>query len=209
VDWVRPLWRGPRWRTARLDTLIVPGFVAFDLETTGLDSRTDLVVAVAAIPIVAGQPRPGVVTLVNPGRAIPARSTAVHGITDAMVQTAPRIEETLPDIDRVCESYPIVGHGVAFDAAILARERTIHGQRPPANPWLCTMRLAAALYPDWTDVGLDAVAARLGVSVRARHTAEGDALTAGDILMALLPAARERGARTLADLQWLERTAAI
>jgi DNA polymerase III subunit epsilon len=209
MDWLRPLWYGPRWRTPPLDALIVPGFIAIDLETTGLDSRTDDVVAVAAIPVVAGEPRPGVVTLVNPGRPIPATSTAVHGITDAMVQTAPRIEELLRRIDRMCESYPIIGHGVAFDMAILTRERRIRGQRSPASPVLCTMRLAAALYPGWIDVSLDAVAARLGIAIRARHTAEGDALAAAGILMALLPAARKRGARTLADLQWLESTAAI
>jgi DNA polymerase III subunit epsilon len=209
VDWLRPLWRRPRWRTPPLDTLILPGFVAIDLETTGLDSRTDVVVAIAAIPVVGGEPQPGVVTLVNPGRPIPAASTAVHGITDAMVQTAPRIEEALQRIDRMCESYPIVGHGVAFDMAILARERRTRGRRSPANPVLCTMRLAAALYPGWTDVGLDAVAARLGIAIHARHTAEGDALAAAEVLMSLLPAARARGARTLSDLQWLERTAAI
>jgi DNA polymerase-3 subunit epsilon len=209
VDWLRPLWRGPRWRTPPLDTLVIPGFIAIDLETTGLDPRTDLVVAVAAIPVVAGEPQPGVVTLVNPGRPIPATSTAVHRITDAMVQSAPRIEEALQRIDRMCEPYPIVGHGVAFDMAILARERRIRGQRTPASPVLCTMRLAAALHPRWTDVSLDAVAARLGIAIRARHTAEGDALAAAAVLIALLPAARERGARTLADLQWLERTAAI
>jgi DNA polymerase-3 subunit epsilon len=209
VDWLRPLWRGPRWRTPPLDTLVIPGFIAIDLETTGLDPRTDLVVAVAAIPVVAGEPQPGVVTLVNPGRPIPATSTAVHRITDAMVQSAPRIEEALQRIDRMCEPYPIVGHGVAFDMAILARERRIRGQRTPASPVLCTMRLAAALHPRWTDVRLDAVAARLGIAIRARHTAEGDALAAAAVLIALLPAARERGARTLADLQWLERTAAI
>jgi DNA polymerase III epsilon subunit family exonuclease len=209
MDWLRPLWRRPQWRTPPLDTLIIPGFVAIDLETTGLNSRTDVVVAIAAIPVVAGEPRTGVVMLVNPGRPIPAASSAVHGITDAMVETAPRIEEALQRIDRMCDSYPIVGHGVAFDMAILARERRSRGQRPPASPVVCTMRLAAALYPGWTDVGLDAVAARLGITVRARHTAEGDALAAAEILIALLPAARERGARTLADLQWLERTAAI
>ena len=209
MAWLRPLWRGRRRGTLTLDELIAPGFIAIDLETTGLDSRTDVVVAAAAIPVVAGAPRPGYVTLVNPGRPIPATSTAVHGITDAMVQTAPRIDEALRHIDRVSESYPIVGHGIAFDLAILARERRAHGHRPPANAVLCTMRLAAALNPGWTDVGLETVATRLGISVRGRHTAEGDALAAADILMALLPVARRRGARTLADLHWLEATAPI
>ena len=208
MGWLHPLWRRPRKSksTLTLEALIALGFVAIDLETTGLDSRTDAVVAAAAIPFVAGQPCPGYVTLVNPGRPIPATSTAVHGITDARVVTAPRIDEALRHIERVSASHLIVGHGLAFDLAILVRERRAHGHGVPPNPVLCTMRLAAALNPGWTDVGLDAVAARLGISIRARHTAEGDAHAAADILMALLPAARRRGVRTLADLQWLEGT---
>jgi len=209
VAWLSPLWRQPRGRTLPLDALLVPGFVAIDLETTGLDCRVDVVVAAAAIPIVAGKAQPGYVTLVNPARAIPQTATEVHGITDEMVRTAPGIGEALRHIDRVCASYPIVGHGVSFDMAILARQRESHDRRPSPNPVLCTMRLAGALNPGWTDVGLDAVAARLGISIRARHTAEGDALAAADILMALLPTARRRGVRTLADLQWLEGTASL
>jgi DNA polymerase III epsilon subunit-like protein len=209
VAWLRPLWSRRRGHTMPLDALVRRGFIAIDLETTGLDSRVDVPVAAAVIPIVAGQPRPGYVTLVNPARTIPPTAVAVHGITDVMVQDAPRIDEALRHIDLVCEAYPIVGHGVAFDMAILGRERRRHGQPLPTNAVLCTMRLAAALHPDWVDVGLDTVAARLGFSVAGRHTAEGDALAAAHIFLALLPAARQRGARTLADLQWLQATATV
>ena len=192
-----------------LDALTDPGFVALDLETTGLDARTDLVVAAAVIPVVGGAPRAGYVTLVNPGRPIPPTASAIHGITDAMVKAAPAIDEALGHIDRVAGPHLIVGHGVRFDIAILARERQARGRRPPANPILCTMRLAAVLNPAWGDVGLDAVADRLGIQVDGRHTAQGDAEAAARIFLALLPAARARGARTLADLQWLDASAAL
>lgn len=207
--WLRPLWLGPRRGALTLDELLARGFVAIDLETTGLDSRTDVVVAAAAIPVIGGEPRLGFSTLVNPGRPIPASSIAIHGITDAMVQAAPTIGDALRYIARVTAGYPIVGHGVGFDMAVLAREQAALRQRPFGNPVLCTMRLASALYPGWTDVGLDAVAARLAIQIPRRHTAQGDAEAAAAILIALLPAAKERGARTVEDLQWLESTAAL
>jgi len=209
VAWLRPLWRGPRRHGLALDALIDPGFVALDLETTGLDPRTDLVVAAAIIPVVGGEPRAGYVTLVNPGRTIPPAASAIHGITDAMVESAPTIDEALRHIDRVAGRHLIVGHGVRFDIAILARERLARGRRPPGNPILCTMRLAAVLNPGWSDVGLDAVADRLGIEIGGRHTAQGDAEAAARVFLALLPAARARGARTLADLQWLDGSAAL
>ncbi len=41
----------------------------------------------------------------------------------------------------------------------------------------------------------------------ARHTAEGDALTAGRIFWALLPELEARGLRTLRELLWFQRWA--
>jgi DNA polymerase III epsilon subunit-like protein len=189
--------------------LVDPGFVALDLETTGLDPRRDAVVAAAAIPVVAGIPQPGYVTLVDPRRPIPASSSVIHGITDAMVTGAPPIEAVLHALGLVWGDGILVGHGVEFDVAILAREARAVGRRGPDNPTLCTMRLAAALHPDWTDVTLDTVAARLGVAVRDRHTARGDAEAAAAILMMLLPRLRARGVATLAEVLWLQSTARL
>jgi DNA polymerase-3 subunit epsilon len=67
------------------------------------------------------------------------------------------------------------------------------------------MRLAAAVYPGWTDVTLESLATRLGVPVVGRHTARGDALVAGAMMMKLLPELARRGHRTLADAAWLQR----
>ena len=207
--WLHPLWRGPDRGGPSLDVLLEPGFVAIDLETTGLDPRRDAVVGAAAIPVRGGTPEPGYVTLVDPGSPIPAASSAIHGITDAMVTGAPAIGTVLDALSRACGDAVLVGHGVAFDVAVLARECRAHGRRPPNNPTLCTMRLAAALHPDWTDVTLDGVATRLGVVVRDRHTARGDAEAAATILMTLLPVLRARGMTTLSDVVWLQSRARL
>ena len=95
---------------------------------------------------------------------------------------------------------------MAFDLAILERARRAHHRPPLPNTALCTMRLAAALHPGWTDVTLEALAARLGVPVVGRHTARGDALVAGAMMLGLLPELARRGHRTLADAVWLQRS---
>jgi DNA polymerase III epsilon subunit-like protein len=207
--WLHPLWRGPRRGGPGLDALLEPGFVALDLETTGLDPRRDAVVAAAAIPVLAGIPQAGYVTLVNPGRPIPTSSSAIHGITDDMVTGAPPIDAVLHSLSGVWGDSILVGHGVAFDLAVLSREARARGRRLPDTPTLCTMRLTSALHPDWTDVTLDTVAARLGVVVRDRHTARGDAEAAAAILMLLLPLLRARGVTTLGEVLWLQSTARV
>ncbi len=179
-------------------------FVAIDLETTGLDARRDVAVSVAVVPFRGGEPMGGYETLVNPGRPIPAASTRIHGITDDDVRAAPRLDAVLDDLEGLWEDHVVVGHGVAFDLAILAAGRRARGQPPMRNAALCTMRLAAALHPAWTDLTLESVAARLGVPVVGRHTARGDAVTAGAVMVALLPELARRGHRTVADTLWLQ-----
>jgi len=200
----------PRWLARRaspeLTALREAGFVALDLETTGLDARRDAVVSVAAVPFLGGQPRPGYATLVNPERPIPPASTAIHGLTDDMVAAAPRIDRVLAALDDVLDGTPVLaGHGVDFDLAVLERERRQRGLPRLAIPALDTLLLAAALNPGWPDYTLERVASRAGVEVVGRHTAEGDALTAGRILLALLPALEGRGFRTVGELLWLQR----
>jgi DNA polymerase III epsilon subunit-like protein len=207
--WLHPLWRGPARGGPALDVLVDPGFVAVDLETTGLDPQRDAVVAAAAIPVRGGVPQSGYVTLVDPGRPIPASSSAIHGITDSMVAGAPGIEAVLDSLTGVWGDGILVGHGVAFDLAVLAREAQVRGRRLPDTPTLCTMRLTAALHPHWTDVTLDTIAGRFGVKIRDRHTARGDAEAAAAILMALLPLLRARGVTTLGEALWLQSSARL
>ena len=192
--------------TTPLDVLVDPGFIAIDLETTGLNARRDAVVALAAIPFEGGRPRPGLVTLVNPGRPIPPQSTAIHGIDDAAVATAPPLGDVLHRFDEVCTRRIVVGHDVAFDVAVLAQARTVAIAASPRLT-LDTRRLARGV--GFRDTRLEFLAPQLQVPVVGRHTAEGDARMAGEVLLALLPLLRSRGARSLGDLRRLQRAAPI
>jgi DNA polymerase III epsilon subunit family exonuclease len=205
--WLR--WR--EWRTAlpedrRPLATLLGDFVAIDLETTGLDASRDAAVAVAVVPFRGGEPIGGYETLLNPGRPIPPASTRIHGITDGMVAAAPSLDEVLDEIEVLCGNHVVVGHGVAFDLAILERVRRLNHRPPLSNTALCTMRLAAALHPGWTEVTLESLAARLGVPVVGRHTARGDALIAGALMLGLLPELARRGHRTVADALWFQRS---
>jgi DNA polymerase-3 subunit epsilon len=199
-------WRAALPQDRRPLATLLDDFVAVDLETTGLDAGRDAAVAVAVVPFRGGEPIGGYETLVNPGRPIPAASTRIHGITDEMVMAAPRLGEVLDEIEALVGGHAVVGHGVAFDLAILERARRVHHRPPLPNTALCTMRLAAALHPGWLDVTLEALATRLGVPVVGRHTARGDALVAGALMLGLLPGLALRGHRTLADAVWFQRS---
>jgi DNA polymerase-3 subunit epsilon/CBS domain-containing protein len=207
LDFLAGIWRRLAvGDSTPLDALLDPGFVAIDVETTGLNPRRDAIVAVAAIPFEAGRSRPGFVTLVNPRRPIPAQSTAIHGINDAAVATAPSIVEVLPRFDSVCTRRIVIGHDVAFDVAVLEQSRTTNAGLSPRLT-LDTRQLARAL--GYRDTRLEVLAPQLHVPVVGRHTAEGDARMAGEIMLGLLPALRGHGVRTLGDLIRLQRSAPV
>jgi DNA polymerase-3 subunit epsilon len=202
IRWLRG--RRPPVDERSLELLRHGHFVAIDLETTGLDARRDAAVSVAAVPFRRGAPASGFEALLNPGRAIPADSTRIHGITDTMVSAAPRLDEVLDELDALWGDQVLVGHGVAFDLAVIDRARRACRRPPLGNSALCTMRLAAALHPGWSDVSLESIASRVGVPVIGRHTARGDAVIAGAVMVELVPQLTRRGHRSVGDALWLQ-----
>ena len=61
-------------------------FIAFDTETTGVDSDNDLIISIAAVLYENGIETDSFYTLVNPGRHIPEDATRINGITDDMAK---------------------------------------------------------------------------------------------------------------------------
>lgn len=176
-------------------------YTVLDLETTGFHAEAgDAVVAVGAVHVVGGRLRPHEVfeQLVDPRRRIPETATAVHGITDEMVRGQPPLEQVLPQLARFAEGRVLVGHNIAFDLGFLRLYEERTGVRLDA-PVLDTLLLSASLHPGHDQHSLEAVAERLGVDVTGRHTALGDALVTGEVLVRQLALLESRGVRTLGE----------
>jgi DNA polymerase-3 subunit epsilon len=122
------------------------------------------------------------------------------------VAAAPALGDVLEENDALLGPHVVVGHGVAFDLAILERVRRARHRPPLRPPALCTKSLAAALHGGAGEATLEAVAGRIGVPVVGRHTARGDAVTAGGIMLGLLPELVRRGHRTVGDALWFQRS---
>lgn len=198
---------GPGWRSSRL--LAELTFTVLDTETTGLDpAGGDRIVSLGAVRVVNGRVlrQETFEQLVNPGRRIPAASTAIHGLTESMLADAPRIEEALPGLVRFAEDTVLVGHDIGFDLRFLEAPGRSAGL-DMTQPALDTLLLDASLFPGQRDHTLEAIADRLGVSVVGRHTALGDALVTADVLVGLLGPLREAGIRTLDEALTASRRA--
>ena len=132
--------------------------------------------------------------LVDPQRRVPASSTAVHGITSAMLAGQPTIDVVLPAFARYAADTVLVGHNVGFDMQFLRLAEPRTGVRF-TQPVLDTLLLDAVVHPDHDERSLEAIAGRLGVAVLGRHTALGDALVTGEVFLGMITLLQQRGDR--------------
>lgn len=186
---------------ARLDAL---DFVVFDTETTGLlPQQGDEIVQIAAIRIVNGRIVENEVfdMLVNPGRPIPAGSTEVHGITEAMVADAPGVAEALRRFHRFAEGAVLIAHNAPFDMQFLRRREEELGLRFD-HPVLDTVLLSAVVFGQHEVHSLDALTHRMGVTIpeEARHTAIGDARATAEVFVRLVRILRGRNLSTFGEV---------
>lgn len=176
-------------------------YTVFDTETTGLDpAGGDEIIQVGAVRIVNGKLLRGerFDQLVDPGRSIPEASIPFHGIRPDMVRGQPRIATVLPAFHAFAADTVLVGHNVAFDMRFLQLKEVATGVRF-GQPVLDTLLLASVAQPDEASHSLEAIAARLGVTVSGRHSAAGDALTTAQVFLKLLPLLAQRGVTTLGE----------
>lgn len=179
-------------------------YVVFDTETTGLlPSDGDEIVQIAGLRLVNGRKIHGEVfdMLVNPCRPIPPRSTDVHGISDAMVADAPGIEDAGRQFHRFAEGAVLIAHNAPFDMAFLHRHEPGIGVTFE-NPILDTVLLSAVVFGQGESHSLDALTARLGITIpeALRHTALGDAEATAEAFLKLLPMLKGRGFHTFGDV---------
>lgn len=169
--------------------------LGFDLETTGPDPLTALIVTASLV----FQPGPSaeVTTcnwLVDPGVDIPAEAAAIHGVTTERAQVDGQPAATaLPEIaNAVAEAFaagtPVVAFNAAYDFTVLTMELARHGLAPLAAVFPVIDPHVIDKQADKYRKGkktLGATAAHYGVDLLDAHTAEADALAAVHIARAL------------------------
>ena len=159
--------------------------VMLDFETTGLSpAMGERITEVAALRIVNGRVTERFVSLVNCGARIPSFITALTGISQAMVDSAPPVGRVMPELLAFIGSDTLSAHNASFDEKFLIAESARLGMTPAHQALVCSLKLSRRLFPGMPSYKLGVLSSQLGIHFRsAAHRAESDAEVGAELLM--------------------------
>ena len=161
-------------------------FVSFDLETTGLDAKTDYVIEFGAVKVVNGVPTERYQQFIKPPVRIPKFIQKLTGITDEMIKDAPTFEEVVDDLYDFLGDHPLVAHNIYFDHNFLNTKREAIDGIPLQNKLMDTLSLVRTVRYDMINHKLGTAAEFYGLSKEGAHRADYDADLVADILLILI-----------------------
>lgn len=94
---------------------MIKDYVAFDLETTGLNVETDYIIEIGALKVINGKVCERFIEFVKPPIPISPRISNITGITNEMVSHARDTKTIIRDFIDFCDELVLLGHNIMFD----------------------------------------------------------------------------------------------
>jgi len=122
--------------------------VVLDFETSGISpDHGDRAIEIGAVMLRQGEVVDRFQSLMNPGVRVNSFIESYTGITNQMVQSAPRADKVMRDFARFIGDRPLVAHNASFDRRFLDAEfRRIGARR--SQKFGCSMLTARRIYPE-------------------------------------------------------------
>lgn len=160
-------------------------YAIVDIETTGSSLRDSKITEIAIYLHDGKKIVDEFVSLVNPECRIPSAITSFTGISDEMVAHAPTFPQIAKKVIELTENAIFVAHNSSFDYSIVKNEYKSLGYNYRRNT-LCTVRLSRKLIPGKRSYSLGNLCNNLGIEIKNRHRAAGDALATVQLFELLL-----------------------
>jgi len=151
-------------------------YVAFDLETTGLDPTYNEIIEIAAVKVENNEVVSQYHSLVKPQNPVDEYITWLTGITNEMLESAPDIESVLPELFEFIGDAVVVAHNANFDVNFLYDKGKLYLDKPFTNSFIDTMRLSRNLYKTEKHHRLKDLVTRFGIADQTAHRAMDDTM---------------------------------
>ena len=184
----------------RIDSEIIESvktkFIAFDIETTGLNPQYDRIVELGAVVFENGKCVKKYQSLVNAGIKISLAASEVNHITNEMLSSANTEEFVYPEFTKFIEEalngeVIICAHNADFDMNFL--KTTFRRLGISANiKYVDTLEISRACLYGIENHKQGTIADYFGIENNSSHRADSDAEVCGNILINLIPLIAEK-----------------
>ena len=135
--------------------------MVLDLETTGLNPRTDKIIEIGALLVEDGEILDTFSTFVSPGRRLLSQTTEITGITDEMLEHAPVFADIAEKLLAFLGEHVLLGHSIISDYAFL--KKALVNEQPKGFAFerngLDTLKIARRFLPAEQKKALSALTA--------------------------------------------------
>lgn len=180
-------------------------YIAFDVETTGLDSKKDRMIEVGAVLFEDGHIVETYSSLINPGIKIPKEATSINHITNGMVKKAPTEDVVCAELvkflgNALHEETPICAHNGEFDMSFISQALMRQGYDAQIV-YLDTLSLSRKIIQGLPNYKQTTVAKYFNIKNKQEHRAVFDAEVCGEILWKLLSIKKDEKVKKLEILE--------
>ena len=153
-----------------------------DIETTGGKFNQEKITEIAIFNIKNDGSISVYHQLINPNKKIQFFVEKLTGINNVMLKDKPVFEEIADEINDFTENSIFVAHNVNFDFRVLRNEFSQIGIKFRRD-LLCTIELSKNVFPTMKSYSLGKLVSNLGIKIKNRHRAEGDAKATLDLFI--------------------------
>ena len=160
-------------------------YTIVDLEATGGKFNEESIIEIAIYKFDGVSITDQFISLVNPEKEIHPYVEKLTGISSKMLKTAPKFHEIAKRVIEITSDSVLVAHNAQFDYRILQLEFKRLGFDFSMKS-ICTVILSQELLPDQESYKLGRLSRSLGIPIKDRHRASGDALATVELFKILL-----------------------
>lgn len=163
---------------------MLKSYIAFDVETTGLNPMENEIIEIGALKVRDGKVAERFMEFIHPTVPISAAITNLTGITNEMVAGARPRCEVVSDFLDFCEDDILIGHNVSFDYSFMKCSAAVDGL-PFEKLGIDTLKIAKKVHSDLDSKSLGSLCAYYNIENRAAHRAYHDALATAKLYQTL------------------------
>lgn len=164
--------------------MMLRSYVAFDLETTGLDPAKNDIIEIGALKVRDGKVEERFMEFACPKERISPKIEDLTGITNEMVAHSCCSQEVVKKFLAFCGEDVLIGHNVIFDYSFVKMSALSQGL-PFERFGIDTLKIARKMHKDLPSKSLESLCQYYHIENKAAHRAYCDALATAKLYQTL------------------------